>query len=109
MYFSRIASSVLFGVIMFTQIELHALQVTGNIPIMKAQVKIDGIMSPGEWNDAAVLRRIFNMGNLTPAKPKTDFYLKYGNDALSVGVCNVMKPKLVYPEAYKRGLERFAI
>jgi hypothetical protein len=101
MFFPKITTITVLGLAIFMEARLHAIPPTGNIPNMKEPVNIDGIMSPGEWADAAVLRKIFDKGNHTPSKPGTDFYLKYGNDALYVcAVCH--EHEAGYPEAYSR-------
>ncbi len=72
-----------------------------NIPEQSKKVVIDGKISPGEWDDAAVIKRIYYKKQRVPASPATDFYVKYGKDALYVAaVCH--EPDLKYPEAYKR-------
>jgi Glycoside hydrolase 123, N-terminal domain len=71
------------------------------IPRLSRKVVVDGKISSGEWNDAAVIRRIFYKKNRSPANPKTEIFVKYGNNNLYVAaVC--YEPNRKYPEAYPR-------
>lgn len=71
------------------------------IPQLSAPVTLDGKLSPGEWDDAATLRRVFKQDNRIPGVPPTEFLLKYTPDALYVAVIGE-EPDQSLPQSVRR-------
>jgi hypothetical protein len=72
------------------------------IPCLEKPVTLDGVWRAEEWSDAAVIRKIQDMGNAKNSEPRTDFYVKYDSEALYVAaVCH--ETEKGYPQAFKRG------
>ena len=72
-----------------------------DIPYAETVPVIDGTMAPGEWRDAAILRKMELPGN--PALPveKSEIYLKYDNENLYVAI-RAFESNPRGPEAYLR-------
>lgn len=74
---------------------------TANIPHSKNSVTLDGVLANNEWNDAAELRNICQMGTRNAPLVNTEFRVKYDKDYLYVAaVCH--ESDIKYPESYNR-------
>jgi hypothetical protein len=74
---------------------------TVRVPRAVAQAKLDGKLTPGEWDDAAVVRSFWLPGNTRPLPMPTTFYLKYDAEHLWVGV-HCVEQETGYPQAHPR-------
>ncbi len=72
-----------------------------NIPVLAEKVTLDGRLSEGEWDDAAVIRSIQKLGNAGLAEPRTTVYLKYDRDRLWVAA-RCQESEAGYPLAHQR-------
>ncbi|MFG0251038.1 MAG: glycoside hydrolase domain-containing protein, partial [Phycisphaeraceae bacterium JB051] len=71
------------------------------MPLAQQPVEIDGVIEAGEWEDAAIVRRLFDSGQRNIADEPTEIYLKYDRDAIYLAArCH--ESQKGYPEAYKR-------
>jgi hypothetical protein len=71
------------------------------VPLTSVPVKIDGQFHANEWQDAALLQRMYILGTTEQSTQNTKVYLKYDSTALYVGIHCSEKVK-GYPKAYKR-------
>ncbi len=70
------------------------------VPFAMNKVQVDGVLSPEEWSDAAVLRR-FGPNLSTPADPPVTLYIKHDGDAILAAFrCQERDPN--YPRAAAR-------
>ena len=76
-------------------------QPNAKVPRLSQTVRVDGLLAPGEWGDAAAIRDIQTFGNAGPAEPYTTFYLKYDVQTLWIAArCTENDPS--YPVAHRR-------
>ncbi len=80
---------------------LGAAEPTASVPPLSSPVTLDGKLSSGEWDDAAVLRRIFKLNNRIPGVPGTEFRVKYTPDALYVAAIG-SEPESSLPQSVRR-------
>ncbi len=80
---------------------LSAAEPEALIPRLATPVTLDGKLSPGEWEDAARLRRVFKRDNRIPGEPATEFRVKYTPEALYVAAIGE-EPDATLPQSVKR-------
>ncbi|WP_419643640.1 glycoside hydrolase domain-containing protein [Victivallis vadensis] len=94
--------SVSLTAVILSACALGAAEPSASIPPLSAPVTLDGKLSPGEWDDAAVLRRIFKLDNRIPGVPATEFRVKYTPEALYVAAIGT-EPDRGLPQSVRRG------
>mgnify|MGYP000865112953 CR=1 FL=1 len=72
-----------------------------DIPYAETVPVIDGTMAPGEWRDAAILRKMELPGNPVLPAEKSEIYLKYDKENLYVAI-RAFESNPRGPEAYMR-------
>ena len=77
---------------------------TARIPFLSNDVVLDGVIGDEEWQDAAIVRQMWQAGGRNSAKPETVFYIKYDDDFLYVGAF-CQEQEVGYPYGYLRGAE----
>ena len=73
------------------------------IPVLRQDLKLDGILSDGEWDDAAVITGAIDQFEGTPSARAVTFRIKRGEQALYIAQCSTLKPRSPHPFWFKDG------